>query len=279
MPRLLAVLIVALTLCGVAAPALAASGTALGVRPDATAGLEGNVRTLKVGSDVSIGETVTTNARGLVQLLFTDGSKLVVGPNSSLVLEDYLVRNDNSAGRFAINTLAGTFRFVTGNAPKNAYAITTPTGTIGIRGTALEWTISASAPGFVPQARLSTLMLLIEGGVRICNRANTCIDVREVCNFGWFSPAGAGNIDNTRESRSGFRSLFPLANNPGVLRANFRVPGDRQCLNPPPNANTTPTALGDPGFQVGPRPSPEETTPPTTTPPTTTPPPSCGNCN
>ena len=40
---------------------------------------------------------------------------------------------DESAGRFAINALSGTFRFTTGRAPKDRYVIETPTGTIGVR--------------------------------------------------------------------------------------------------------------------------------------------------
>src|SRR5690606_42119301 len=84
----------------------------------------------------SIGDRVVTGPSGQVQILFSDRTELVVGPRSALLIEDYLLRNDGSAGKFAINALSGTFRFVTGGAPKDSYVIKTPTGTIGVRGTA-----------------------------------------------------------------------------------------------------------------------------------------------
>ena len=95
-------------------------------------------RSSSVGSDIFIGDQVVTDARGLVQIKFSDNTKLVVGPNSSLVIEDYLLREDGSGGKLAINALSGTFRFVTGGAAKDRYLIETPTGTIGVRGTELR---------------------------------------------------------------------------------------------------------------------------------------------
>ncbi|MBN9053790.1 MAG: FecR domain-containing protein, partial [Rhizobiales bacterium] len=123
-----------------ASPALAASGsgTALGVDQSARLQDKQGAKTLVVGSDVFIGDRVVTDAKGLVQIRFSDRTKLVVGPRSSLVIEDYLLRDDGSGGKFAINALSGTFRFITGGAPKDRYQITTPTGTIGVRGTAFD---------------------------------------------------------------------------------------------------------------------------------------------
>ncbi|MEO6395263.1 MAG: FecR domain-containing protein, partial [Devosia sp.] len=117
-------------------PSAAATGTAMGVKIDASIESGAITRTLVVGDDLLIGDRVVTDKSGLVQILFEDSTELVVGPNSELVIEDYLLRQDGSAGRLAINALSGTFRFVTGLAPKDRYEITTPTGTMGVRGTA-----------------------------------------------------------------------------------------------------------------------------------------------
>jgi hypothetical protein len=259
--------------------ALAANGTAQAVKPDASAALKQEVRELVVGSDVAIGETVTTSANGLVQLLFTDGTKLAIGPSSTLKLEDYLLRDNHTAGKFAINTLAGTFRFVTGNAPKDDYEIKTPTGTIGVRGTVLEWTISSLVPDLVPQAQRSTLVLLLEGAIRVCNLAGSCADVGDRCDFGWFNGAGAGDIDNTRESRAAFRSFFPIDSNPSVLRFNYRVANDRDCLFAPPSSTPLPPTAGRSDNEQQPGLRGETTTTPTIAPtitPTPTTPSICG---
>ena len=90
-----------------------------GVNPAADAQLEGATRTLIVGADIFIGDLVETGPKGQVQILFADNTKLVVGPQSSLKIDDYLMRNNGAAGKFAVDMLSGSFRFATGNGPKN----------------------------------------------------------------------------------------------------------------------------------------------------------------
>ncbi len=116
----------------------AAAGSALGVDPAADAALNNETRTLVVGSDIFIGDLVQTGPRGQVQIMFADNTELVVGPSSALLIEDYLLRNDGSAGKLAVDMLSGAFRFSTGDSAKSRYVIGTPTGTIGVRGTDLR---------------------------------------------------------------------------------------------------------------------------------------------
>jgi hypothetical protein len=71
-----------------------ATGKALGVDQDARAETRSEVKQLTVGADIFIGDRVITDARGLVQIKFSDSTKLVVGPNSALLIEDYLLRAD-----------------------------------------------------------------------------------------------------------------------------------------------------------------------------------------
>ncbi len=205
--------------------ALAASGTALGVRPEASAETGGTSRLLQVGADVFIGDRVTTGGKGNVQIRFSDRTELVVGPNSSLVIEDYLLRDDGSAGKFAVNALAGTFRFVTGGAPKDRYLIRTPTGTVGVRGTAFDLNVVED----------HTSLLLIEGAVRMCNLAGQCVDVDEVCEIGRFDLATAetqGTTDLLRgDARQRMRGMFPFAADQSPLLGAFRIEQAFRCLN------------------------------------------------
>jgi hypothetical protein len=260
MSRLLVSLITALALGAPVIPVSAAeTGIAKGVTPQATARHEDSVRDLVVGSDVQIGETVTTGKTGLVQLLFNDGTKLAIGPSSSLVLQDYLVRQNNSAGKFAIQALAGSFRFVTGQAPKNDYEISTPTGTIGVRGTGFDFTIASILPALdLPQGPITTYLLLFDGSVRVCNLARVCAEISDICDFGVFNQGGAVDIDNVRESRAAFRRFFPFATSERVLLFPFWITGARVCVFPPPNVPTVPGTLASQG-------SPSVPIPPTTT--------------
>src|SRR5438045_1774974 len=98
----------ALTFLALQVGATMAAGTAVGVDPEALVRTSGEQRTLLVGADVNLGDLIQTGAGGHVELAFEDGTKIVVGPGSALLIEDYLLRADGSPGNFAINALGGT---------------------------------------------------------------------------------------------------------------------------------------------------------------------------
>jgi len=185
------------------APALAASGVAMGVDQNATLEAKAGTRVLAVGSDVFIGDKVVTDASGLVELRFS------------------------SAGKFAVNALAGTFRFITGGAAKDRYLITTPTGTVGVRGTAFDLNVDAQ----------QTSLLLFHGAVILCTLDDKCVVVDEVCELGQANTAEAlvlGLTDDIRgQAREALRTRFPYANSQSELLAAFRLEQARRCLNRP----------------------------------------------
>ncbi len=225
MRRILLGLMLALPLLVPASAALAASGTALGVDPDASAETGTDRRVLTVGADVFIGDRVVTGDKGLVQIKFSDRTELVVGPRSALVIEDYLLRDDGSAGRLAINALSGTFRFVTGQAAKDRYLIKTPTGTVGVRGTALDLNVVED----------HTSLLLIEGAVILCNLAGACVEVDDVCEVGRVDLSEAvllGLTDSFKgPQRDSMKAMFPFSASQGQLLNAFRVDPAELCLN------------------------------------------------
>ena len=202
-----------------------ASGKALGVDPDAKAETKAGVKVLTVGADIFLGDKVVTDARGLVEIKFSDGTKLVVGPNSSLVIEDYLLRDDGSSGKLAINALSGTFRFVTGGAAKDRYLIETPTGTIGVRGTGFDWNNDA----------VHMSLLLYHGSVVICNLAKDCVTVDDICEIGMADLSQAQILGNAREmtdeERQQMRGMFRYAVDESDLLGQFRIAQARECLN------------------------------------------------
>lgn len=210
-----------------AGAALAASGTALGVNPAAEAERQGTTETLVVGADIFIGDRVVTGPQGQVQIRFADRTELVVGPSSALLIEDYLLRDNGSAGRMAVNALAGSFRFVTGSAPKDRYRITTPTGTIGVRGTEFDFNVRPAA----------TSVLLYHGAVEIRSKGGSRVVLQNVCDLGQFDPAQAvllGHTDNvTGRERDLLKAMFPYAQTQRPLLREFRVRGAERCLKRP----------------------------------------------
>ena len=129
-------ILVAAALSFSATTALAADGVgeAVAVIDSATvSGLIGE-RTLAVGTAVYVGDLVKTDGIGEAQLLFADGTRMVVGSNSSLIIEEFLFRGQAAENRFAVKALGGVFRFISGDDGDGNFQITTPTGTIGVRG-------------------------------------------------------------------------------------------------------------------------------------------------
>jgi hypothetical protein len=228
----LACALVALGFLSLSAPVLAASGKALGVKPAAAVESKTDTRTLTVGADVFIGDRVVTGADGQVQIKFTDQTELVVGPNSALLIEDYLLRQDDSAGKFAINALSGTFRFTTGRAPKDRYIIKTPTGTIGVRGTSFDFNSSSK----------ETRVLLYHGQVILCNLDKACVTLEDTCELGAYDLGKSEIVGHTDDfkgaSREDLKAEFRYAQSQAPLLGAFRVEEAKECFQKGFVANT-----------------------------------------
>ncbi len=85
-------------------------------------------------SPIYSGDRIVTDNIGNAQIKFRDDTKLVVGPNSALVIDAFVFDKNDTARRVSISAIKGAFRFISGKSPKDVYRITTPTATIGIRG-------------------------------------------------------------------------------------------------------------------------------------------------
>ena len=192
-----------------------------------------------VGSDVAVGETVVTGEAGKVELIFGDGTRLVVGPRSALLIEDYLLRRDGSPGTFAIDALQGSFRFITGKSPKDSYRIRTATGTIGIRGTKFDFVVDPSKD--------QTHIALFEGELTVCNLAGACVVLANRCDIATFGAEGASLLEG--DKRSEWQAKFPFANVQSGVDSRFRIAGAGACMRGP--ARGSPGSLIAPGERGG----------------------------
>lgn len=173
----------------------------------------GSGRALRSGSAIFESDKVVTGG-GNVQIVFIDDTKLVIGPNSTLVIDRFLMRGGNRAQKFSVDALRGTFRFISGKSAKNAYDIRTANATIGIRGTAFDFSSGRE-----------TLIAVFEGGVRLC-ASGTCESIPEGCGVG---RARRNDVDQLggRSKGQALRSL-PYIVNQGSLSRSFRV-NTRSC--------------------------------------------------
>jgi hypothetical protein len=106
------------------------------VNPDATGQPPAQPRrTLQGGLDIFSRESVVTTATGQAQMLFLDESALTVGPNSEVVLDEFVYDPAQKSGKIALSATKGVFRLVGGQISKtNPVTLKTPTATIGVRG-------------------------------------------------------------------------------------------------------------------------------------------------
>jgi hypothetical protein len=110
-------------------------------------------------------EIIQTMADSQAKVVLKDSTNLVLGPNSTLKLDRTVFTDATSIGEIAVKLTTGSFRFITGHSAKEAYVITTPIATLGIRGTVLDFQI----------APLVNRIVLQNGQSHVCanNRNNT----------------------------------------------------------------------------------------------------------
>lgn len=106
------------------------------VNPQASAQHEQSAhREIRVGDNVYRNERISTDERGQVQVLFVDKTSLTIGPNSDLVIDEFIYNPDKNTADMAITLTKGVLRFVGGQSSKGeSVDIKTPQATIGIRG-------------------------------------------------------------------------------------------------------------------------------------------------
>jgi hypothetical protein len=129
-------------------------GTAASTRPNVEAVAGGNTQTLSAGSEIYANQTVRTGNRGMADLVFVDKTNLSVGPTSEVRLDKFVYDPTGSSGSVVIQATRGSFRWVTGSQAKHAYQVSTPHGTLGVRGTTVELLVNKPGEDCVTKLRL-----------------------------------------------------------------------------------------------------------------------------
>ena len=84
------------------------------------------------------GDTITTGSKSSAGLIFEDDTVVSMGPNSTMVIENYQFNPAEKQLSFVSRLAKGTFSFITGQlaklAPQNI-KLETPDATLGVRGT------------------------------------------------------------------------------------------------------------------------------------------------
>jgi hypothetical protein len=128
------------------APAEAQTGTKAGVAgavrgpvqqvsfrtPSATVG-----RNVASGDEIFLGDRIVTGPAGGLQIMLLDGTTFSVGPNSSMVIDEFVYNPATGAGKITASLARGTLRLISGRIGRQeqeAIRIKLPTATVGVRG-------------------------------------------------------------------------------------------------------------------------------------------------
>jgi len=204
-------------LIAISSPANA--NTVIGTAESISTSVTGNnSRRISSSSSIFANERIKANQTGLGHFLLKDGTKLVVGPGSSLKL-DKLIYNPNTSTfkKFTLKAASGATRFISGDSDSSAFKIVTPVGVLGLRGTAFDFR----------HWRGRTYLMLLDGNVEICNRRQQCKTLKRRCDF--VIVGRDGNITNPIQPRNSLFSnrdmatYFPFVNDQSSIKSNFRL--------------------------------------------------------
>jgi hypothetical protein len=138
-----------------------------------------------VGEDIFFQDSIET-AQGRMKIEFVDETRLSLTEHTEVVIDEYYFDPDPSKSRMSMKFISGTARFATGRlglVPKENIIITTPTATIGVRGT--DFTTSVDELGrslviLLPETECTIdgdcspsgeITVTNEGGVVVLNEA------------------------------------------------------------------------------------------------------------
>ena len=193
-------------------------GTVTEVKNTVTGTLASSTRSLSQGLNVFRNERLRarSNSQGTIRLI--DQTQLVVGPNSALTLDKFVLGGGNTTRSAVVRMARGVFRFVSGGLSRSsAYKIQTPTATLGIRGTIVD----------VHVRRKGTSVLVVSGRVEVCGRRSRQCRILSPCEHVYVPRNGALSRQLDRQRNR----AFPFAT------GTYRAPKARPATKPRPDSS------------------------------------------
>lgn len=129
--------------------ALAADAAMAGAKAGVSAAVRGSValtrqaeqivgRSLASGEEIFLRDEIASGPRSGMQILLLDETVFTIGPDSAILIDEFVYDPGTDGGRVSAEVVKGVFRFVTGKVaarePENMN-VELPVGNIGIRGT------------------------------------------------------------------------------------------------------------------------------------------------
>lgn len=103
-------------------------------------------RVVESGKPLYLNEKISTDGKGRLQIMLLDETVFTIGPNSEMVLDEFVYDPETSAGKVSASVTKGVFRFITGRVAQkdpSQMKVKFPVGTMGIRGTIVAGRVDA----------------------------------------------------------------------------------------------------------------------------------------
>ena len=173
-----------------------------------------NNRRLAPKDPIFASESVSAEINSHGELRLNDNSRIVVGENSVVRLDDFVV-GSNGFQQGTIEVAKGAFRFITGNSPKGAFTVKTPVSTIGVRGTVFDVYVNALGV---------TQVILFKGEIEACSSSN-CVVVSRPCDVAEVTSDEAHELPYLRSGdRASEDSNYTLTSRQNRFRSGWRAP-------------------------------------------------------
>ena len=162
--------------------------------PDASAGGTGGHRVIEIRGPIYMGDVITTDIKGQVDILFVDDHVIRRGGEFERVtIERLRVRRRQEPRRMSASVRSGCrFSFITGKSPKDNYSIKTPT-TIDRRPRCGTFDLAVRAG-----SGRSTLVVH-EGGTQCLRRDRRQVSRGSAPATWWSGEAGGGSYCSSRQ--------------------------------------------------------------------------------
>jgi hypothetical protein len=220
-------------------------GVAASIKPNADRVVGTKAETLAPGSELYANETVRTGNLGRADLVFVDKTNLTVGPASEVRLDKFVYDPSGSSGQVVMQMSRGAFRFVTGTQEHRVYKVSTPYGTLGVRGTVVEMIVQPKRNKRDRADKCDAKVRLVEGRATYRTSSGKLVELTEpnqvIC------VSEVGDVSRSTSSES-------------ILTFEVGEIGDVGGANPPS------VVVPPPGGPPGGGPPPECTSPVTVTP-------------
>lgn len=94
-------------------------------------------RNVGSGDEIFLGDRIVTGPAAGLQVMLLDGTTFSIGPNASMVIDEFVYNPATGAGKIAASVTRGTLRLISGRIARQegeGIQIKLPTATVGVRG-------------------------------------------------------------------------------------------------------------------------------------------------